>query len=80
VWILVALLVLIGPLSSRAGDSYLDRSKVREAIPYGTTIEQRPSDEKATPRSVPGRESGQPGSTTSSSTIPDESGRDTDGR
>ena len=70
-WILVALLVLIGPLPCLAGESYLDRSKVREAVPYGTTIEPRRPDENAAPPSVPGPESGRPGSPTPSSTIPD---------
>jgi hypothetical protein len=78
VWIPVALLVLIGPLSCRAGETYLDRSKVREAVPYGTTIEQRPSDEKATPPSMPRRESGSPGGTTPASTIPDDGNRGPD--
>jgi len=75
VWILVALLVSIGALPGRAGETYLDRSKVREAVPYGTTIEQHPADEKATPPSTPGRESGRPGSTTPPSTIPGDGGR-----
>ncbi|MCI0637004.1 MAG: hypothetical protein L0206_24275 [Actinobacteria bacterium] len=30
-----------------AADSYLDRSKVQEAIPYGTTIEPPPAREGA---------------------------------
>jgi hypothetical protein len=71
VWVLVAL-VLIGPLPCLAGETYLDRSKVREAVPYGTTIEQRPSEEKAAPHRVPERESGRTGSTAPATTIPDE--------
>ena len=71
-WILVALLVLIGPLSCRAGETYLDPSKVREALPYRTTIEQRPAEEKAVQPPLPERESGRPGSTTPSSTTPDD--------
>ena len=71
-WILVVMLVLIGPLPGRAGETYLDRSKVREAVPYGTTIEQRPSDEKATPPPAPQRESGRPTSAAPGTTIPDD--------
>jgi hypothetical protein len=75
VWILVTLLVLIGPLPCQAGEGFLDRSKVHEAVPYGTTIEQRPSKEKATPHPVPERESGRPNSTAPGSTIPEDGGR-----
>jgi hypothetical protein len=39
---LVALLLWGAALRCVAGDSYLDRSKAQEAIPYGTTIDAPP--------------------------------------
>ncbi len=44
---LVALLLWSPALRCLAGDSYLDRSKVQEAIPYRTTIDAAPSHEDA---------------------------------
>ena len=44
VGLVLAALLASGPAANcLAGDGYLDRSKVQEAIPYGTTIEPPPS-------------------------------------
>jgi hypothetical protein len=69
--VLVALLLLIGPLACLAGDSYLNRSKVREAAPYGTTIEPPPAERKAAPAAGPDRDAGRPTGMTSTTVVPE---------
>jgi len=63
VW-LVALLVVIWSLPCVAGESFLDRSKVREAVPYGTTIEPPPPEKKTTAPTTPDHDVGRPSTTT----------------
>jgi len=55
------------PPSCLAGDTYLDRSKVREAVPYGTTIEPPPS----TQGTKPADDARQPSGVTSSTIDPE---------
>jgi hypothetical protein len=69
VW-LAALLLVIWSLPCVAGESFLDRSKVREAVPYGTTIEPRQSEQKTTMPTTPDHDAGRPSSTTSGHSAP----------
>jgi hypothetical protein len=57
--LLLGVLLACPALPCLAGDSYLDRSKVREATPYGTTVEPPTSHEptKATGEPDGGRPS-----------------------
>ena len=73
--LLVALLAWGLPLPCLAGESYLDRSKVREAVPYGTTIEPPPSPQGTKPAAEPddGTRHTAPASSVTSSTIDPES-------
>jgi hypothetical protein len=67
-----------------AGDSFLDRSKVREAVPYGTTIEPPPPEKKTTSPTPPDHDAGRASSTTSGhgapGSIEEDHGRDRDRR
>ena len=81
---LVALLLVIWSLPCVAGESFLDRSKVREAVPYGTTIEPPPPEKKTTAPTPPDPNAGRPSGTTSGGSAPgsikDDHGRDRDRR
>jgi len=81
---LVALLLVIWALPCAAGETFLDRSKVREAVPYGTTIEPPPPEKKTTAPTPRDHDTGRPSSTTSGGSAPgsseDERGRDRDRR
>src|SRR5262249_11324809 len=81
---LVALLLVIWALPCAAGETFLDRSKVREAVPYGTTIEPPPPEKKTTPPPLRDQDAGRPSSSTSSGSAPgsgeDERGRHPDRR
>jgi len=83
VW-LVALLLVIWSLPCVAGETFLDRSKVREAVPYGTTIEPPSPEKKTTAPTTPEHDAGRPSSTTSGHSAPgsieDDHGRDRDRR
>ncbi len=70
--VLVALLLVAGSPACLAGEGYLDRSKVREAVPYGTTIEPPAAKRAPAPAAGRDRDTGQP-SVTTSSTNPSES-------
>jgi len=72
----VALLVAIGSLPCWAGEGFLDRSKVHEAVPYGTTIEPPPAERKTVPPTLPDHEAGRPSSSAPGSGAPGATGGD----
>lgn len=72
----VALLVAIGALPCAAGEGFLDRSKVHEAVPYGTTIKPPPAERTTVPSTLPDHEAGRPSSPTSGAPAATEGDRD----
>jgi hypothetical protein len=80
----VALLVAIGSLPCLAGEGFLDRSKVHEAVPYGTTVESPPAGRTTVPSTLPDHEAGRPSNPTPGGSAPattrDDRDRDPDER
>ena len=66
----VALLLAIGALPCSAGEGFLDRSKVHEAVPYGTTITPPSTERKTMPSTLPDHETGRQGSPTPGGSAP----------
>ena len=74
----VALLVAIGSLPCAAGEGFLDRSKVHEAVPYGKTIEPPPAERETVPPTLPDHVAGPPSSPTPGGSTPGATGDDRD--
>ena len=74
----VALLLAIGALPCSAAEGFLDRSKVHEAVPYGTTIKPPPAELKTVPSTLPDHEAGRPSSPTPGGSAPGTTGDDRD--
>jgi len=74
----VALLLAIGSLPCSAGEGFLDRSKVHEAVPYGTTIKPPPAKRKTVPSTLPDHQAGRPSSPPPGGGVPGPTGNDRD--
>jgi hypothetical protein len=67
----LVLLLLVAAPACLAGETYLDRSKVRDAVPYGTSIEPAAPQRKAAPPAGLDRDAGQPSGMTPSTLVPE---------